>query len=277
MAIGFGILLLALGVIIAAGLSLALRGSHVSARDVAWLAGTTESSPAEADVYSRYLQRHRVHRLVGGLLGTLFALLVGTRFYGSVSFGVGTNSPLADVLFCGLSGVLVGAFSAETFRLSEPPSATISASLTQHAGVARPQLIRVARVISGGAVVGSALVAATGNGLTLLWIAIAGLIEALVAEATQSAITGRRRPVLSDEAQVVDLRIRWFASTSISRLQLAAAVLTATWTLSQVPGVDDGPLALVQALAVIAGFVITVVLLHRASPRPPRKWVAEPS
>lgn len=273
----FGILLLALGIIVVAGLVLAVRGTHVSARDVAWLAGTSDSSAAEADVYSRYLQRHRVHRLVGGLLGTLFAIIVGTRMYGSVSFGVGRNSPLADVLFCGLSGVLLGAFSAETFRLSEPPSATISASLTQHEGVARPHLIRVARVISLGALVGTALVAATGNGLTPLWIAVGGLVVALVAEATQSAITGRRRPVLSEGAQVVDLRMRSFASSSIARLELAVAVLTATWVLSQVPGVDDGPLALVQALAVIAGFVITVVLLHRASPRPPRRWIAEPS
>ena len=273
----FGILLLALGIITAAGLSLAVGGTRVSARDVAWIAGTSDSSSAEADVYSRYLQRHRVHRLVGGLLGILFAISVGTRWYSSVSFGIGTNSPLADVLFCGLSGVLVGAFSAETFRLSEPPSATISASLTEHAGVARPQLIRVARVIILGALVGSALVAATGNGMTPLWIAIGGLVVALVAEATQSAITGRRRPVLSDQAQVVDLRIRSFASTSIARLQLAAAVLTATWVVSQVPGADDVPLTPVQALAVIAGFVITVVLLHRASPRPPRKWIAGPS
>ena len=273
----FGILLLALGIITAAGLSLAVGGTRVSARDVAWIAGTSDSSSAEADVYSRYLQRHRVHRLVGGLLGILFAISVGTRWYSSVSFGIGTNSPLADVLFCGLSGVLVGAFSAETFRLSEPPSATISASLTEHAGVARPQLIRVARVIILGALVGSALVAATGNGMTPLWIAIGGLVVALVAEATQSAITGRRRPVLSDQAQVVDLRIRSFASTSIARLQLAAAVLTAAWVVSQVPGADDVPLTPVQALAVIAGFVITVVLLHRASPRPPRKWIAGPS
>jgi len=70
--------------------------------------------------------------------------------------------------------------------------------------------------------------------------------------------------------------MRSFASTSIARLQLAVAVLTATWAVSKVPGMTAGPAALVQTLAVIAGFGITVVLLHRASPRPPRKWIAEP-
>jgi hypothetical protein len=99
----------------------------------------------------------------------------------------------------------------------------------------------------------------------------------VVAEATQAAITGRRRPVLSDRAQVVDLRMRSFASASTARLQLSVAVLTAAWTLSKVPGMDTGPLAPVQVVAMIGGLAITVVQLRRTSPRPPRKWVAETS
>jgi len=273
----FAVLPLTLGITIAAGLSLAVGGTHVSVRDVAWIAGTPESSPAEADVYSRYLQRHRRHRMAGGLLGALFAVILGARLYGTVSFGVGSQNPLADVLFCGLGGVLVGAFSAESFRLSEPSSTRISASLTEHAGAARPELIRAARIITVGSLVGGALVAATGHGPVPLLIAIGGLVVALVAEASQAAITGRRRPVLSDRAQAVDLRMRSFASTSVARLQLAAGVLTAAWTVSKVPGAGTGPFVLVQNLTVIAGFVITVVLLHRASPRPPRKWSSEPS
>ena len=273
----FLLLLLAVGTIITESHSMVTGGTYVSASDVAWIAGTHESPPAEAAVYSRYLRRHRLHRLAGGILGTLFAITVGARWYGEVSYGVGPQSPLADVLFCGLGGVLVGAFSAESFRLSEPASATVSASLTRHAGVASPRLIRVARVVSIGSLAGGALVAATGHGLTPLWIATAGLIAALVAEATQSAITGRRRPVLSERARAVDLRMRSFASTSVARLQLAVTVLTATWVLSKIPGFATSPFALVQTLTVIAGVLITVFLLHRASPRPPRKWFAEPS
>ncbi|NMM22030.1 MAG: hypothetical protein HHJ11_00775 [Phycicoccus sp.] len=271
----FAVLLLALGIAIAAGLSLAVGGTHVSVRDVAWIAGTPESSPAEVDVYSRYLQRHRRHRMAGGLLGALFAVILGGRWYGSITIGVGQQNPLADVLFCGLGGVLVGAFSAESFRLSEPASTTVSASLAEHAGASRPDVIRAARGICLASLVGGGLVAATGHGLVPLWIAIGGLIATLVAEATQAAITGRRRPVLSDRAQAVDLRMRSFASTSVARLELAVAVLTAAWTVSKVPGAGTGPFLLVQDLTVIAGFVITLVLLHRASPRPPRKWSSE--
>ena len=173
----FVVMLLALGIVIAGGFSLAVGGARVSARDVAWIAGTPECSPAEADVYSRYLQRHRLHRLAGGLFGTLFAITVGGRWYGSVSIGVGPQSPLADVLFCGLGGLLVGAFSAESFRLSEPRSATVSASLTRHAGAVRPELVRVARGISLASLVGGGLVAATGHGFTPLGIAIGGLMQ----------------------------------------------------------------------------------------------------
>ena len=81
--------LLALGIFLAAVISLTVRGAQVTSRDVAWIAGVPEPSPAEADVYSRYLQRHRTHRVVGGLLGALFAISVGTAWYGSVRIGVG--------------------------------------------------------------------------------------------------------------------------------------------------------------------------------------------
>lgn len=270
-------LLLALAIFTAAVISLMIKRAQVTARDVAWVAGAPKPSTAEADVYSRYLQRHRTHRVAGGLIGALFAISVGSAWYGSVRIGVGSHSPLADVLFCGLGGVLVGAFSAESFRLSEPPSTTVSASLAEHAGASRPDLIWVARGISVAALLGGGLIAATGHGLAPLSIAIGGLIATLVAEATQSAISGRRRPILSSRAQVVDLQMRSFASTSVARLQLASAVLSATWIVSGAPGVDTGPLAPIQVFVEIAGLAITVVLLHRAAPRPPRNWIAEPS
>lgn len=58
---------------------------------------------------------------------------------------------------------------------------------------------------------------------------------------------------------------------------MAAAVLVAVWTVSKIPGMDTGPVALVRILVVTGGLFIAVVLLHLASPRPPRKWIAEPS
>jgi hypothetical protein len=265
--------LVAVAIVFGALVSMAAR---ITDRDVAWISGTTGASPSEAEVYRRYLQRLRRHRLAGGLLGSLFALVVGIRFYASVSIGVGQQSPLADVLFCGLAGVLVGAFSAESFRLSEPPSSTVSASLAARPGASRPDLTRLARGIVAAALIAGALVAVTGHGFTPWWIAVAGAALTLLAEATQAAIKGRRRPVLSDRAHAVDLTMRSFASTSTAYLQLAAAVLTAAWTVSKID-LPFAPVAVVQGVVVLASLVLTVVLLHRASPRPPRTWLAAAS
>jgi hypothetical protein len=248
--------------------------AHVSARDISWLAGSSTPPQPEAEVYARYLARHRRHRVVGGLFGILLAAVVGGRWYGTVGLGVGQQSPLADLLFCGLAGVLVGALSAESFRLSQPVSSTVSASLAEHPGAARPDLIRVARSFVVAALVAGVLIAMTGHGLAALGVALGGLFLAAVAEATQAAISGRRRPVLSDRAREVDLRMRGFASTSVAWLQLAAAVLVAAWVLAKAPGFGGGPPEVIQTLAVLAGLIATIVLLRRAAPRPPRFWVA---
>jgi len=264
-------------IVVVVVLAVRLLGTRVSIRDVAWIAGTPYSSPAEEDVYTRYLQRHRRHRLAGGIFGMLVALVVGIRYFGSVSIGVGQQSPLGDLLFCGLAGVLLGALSAESFRLSDPPSTTVSASLEEHPKAAGPSLIRTARGIALAAIGGGGVIAATVHDFTALAIAVGGMVVVAIAEATQAAIVGRRRPVLSDRARDVDLRMRAFASMSIARLELAAAVLTAAWTFSKVPGSDTGPVALLQLLAVLGGLVTTVILLRRASPRPPRSWVAAPA
>ncbi|WP_035062363.1 hypothetical protein, partial [Cellulomonas bogoriensis] len=79
---------------------------------------------------------------------------------------------------------------------------------------------------------------------------------------------------LSDRAQLVDARIRAFAGTSVAYLELAAAVLGAGWTVSATPWVGTVPQVL-QVVVVVGGLVLTVVLLRRAAPRPPRRWSPE--
>jgi hypothetical protein len=245
---------------------------NVTGRDIAWLAATTHTSPAEDAVYRRYLERHRRHRLAGGLAGACFAVVVGIRYYGSVSIGIGQGNPLADVLFCGLAGVLVGALSAESFRLSEPPATTVAASLGDRGIRVDPRLVHAARALAVAAVIVGALVAASGNGVEALAVAVVGLGVAGIAEATRRAIADRRRPLLSETARTVDVAIRSFAARSVALLQLAAAVLVAGWVASKTPFGDAAPLQLLQFGVVTGCLVATIVLLHRAAPRPPRGW-----
>lgn len=248
-----------------------IRGVRVTGRDIAWLSSTAHTPPAEAAVYSRYLERHRRHRLTGGLAGACFAIVVGIRYYGSVTIGIGQGNPLADVLFCGLAGVLVGALSAERFRLSEPPSTTVVASLADRGIHHDPRVGHVARGLVAAAVVASVAFAATGNGFDALAVAVAGLGVAGIAEATRRAIADRRRPVLSDAARAVDVNIRSFAARSVALLQLAAALLVTGWVTSKA-ATDVAALELLQFVVVMGCLAATIVLLHRAAPRPPRRW-----
>lgn len=250
-------------------------GVRVTDRDIAWLSTTAHTPPAEAAVYSRYLERHRRHRLAGGLVGAVFAVVIGIRYYGSVSIGIGQGNPLADVLFCGLAGVLVGALSAESFRLSEPQSTTVVASLADRGIRVDPRLGHVARGLTAAAMLVGAVVAATGNGFDALAVSVAGLGIAGIAEATRRAIADRRRPVLGEAARAVDVTIRSFGARSVALLQLAAAVLVAGWVASKTPFSDAVALQLSQFVIVMGCLVATIVLLHRAAPRPPRAWVVE--
>ncbi len=248
---------------------------QVSARDVAWMSAVRQVPPAEHTVYQRYLERHRRHRLAGGLFGVVLAVTIGVRWFGAVSIGIGEGSPLADVLFCGLAGTLLGALAAERFRLSEPASARLAASLSEREDVSRPDLRWATRGITLGALGVGLLVALSGNGLVPLLIGLGGLVALGVAEATQTAISSRRRPVLSDSAKTVDCRIRSFAGRSAALLQLAASVLVAGWTIAKVPGLEEGWLSFVRFVLVIGSLAGTVALLRQAAPRPPRKWRAE--
>jgi hypothetical protein len=249
-----------------------IRGVRVTGRDIAWLSSTAHTPPAEAAVYGRYLERHRRHRLTGGLVGACFAIVVGIRYYGSVSIGIGQGNPLADVLFCGLAGVLVGALSAERFRLSEPTSTTVVASLADRSIHVDPRLGNVARGLAAASVLAGVVVAATDHGFDALAVALAGLGVAGIAEATRRAIADRRRPVLSEAARAVDVNIRSFAARSVALLQLAAALLVTGWVTSKAPTDAAAALQLLQFVVVIGCLVATIVLLHRAAPRPPRGW-----
>ncbi|KGM14778.1 hypothetical protein N867_16085, partial [Actinotalea fermentans ATCC 43279 = JCM 9966 = DSM 3133] len=102
-----------------------VSGTRVYGRDILWLAGRPVTDQ-EADVCARYLRRHRTHRVVGGLAGVAFALVVSLR-WGGPGLVLG-GAPLADPLFGGVAGVVVGALSAETYRLRLPRSAPATAS-----------------------------------------------------------------------------------------------------------------------------------------------------
>lgn len=261
--------LAALGGLLVVGialLALAATRTSVTARDVAWLAGERYPRAQEAAVYERYLIRHRQHRAFGGVVGVLVGAVVGIRLYGHVTAGIGVGSPLGDVLFCGIAGVLLGALSAETFRLSEPRTTVVTASLAGRPTLADRRTAGWARGLVGLTFAIGVGVLVAGHGTAALACAVAGGAVVGVGELTRRAVRGRRRPVLSERARTVDLRLRSFAAGTVSRLELAAAALGLGWTLASVP--TAGPAEVVVTVVAVALLIVTVVLLRRATPRP---------
>lgn len=244
-------------------------GTRVDGRDVSWLAGD-DVTAAEAGVVAAYLRRHRLHRLFGGLFGIALALVIGIQWYGQGGLALGTTSPLADVLFCGVAGVVGGALSAETYRLREPRTGPTTASLAERPALPLAGHAWTARgVLAGSMLLGVAAGLAWGR-WTGMFAAARGAVVVAVAEATRTAIAHRRRPVLSERAQVLDGRFRGFAAASVTRLELSVAALSAIWAFSSLP--DAGPWLPVSAAGWLAGLVVAVVQLHRAAPRPPSGW-----
>jgi hypothetical protein len=82
------------------------------------------------------------------------------------------------------------------------------------------------------------------------------------------AVAVRGRPVLPDDLRVADDAIRAFASRRVSLEALATAVLLAGWQV----GVRQPPIPGLLWMALIVGAVlVTVVLIFRSRPRPPRR------
>jgi len=249
-------------VVLAVGISSAL--SPVTSRDVAWISGDDVPPAAEARVYARYLWRHRAHRVVGGVFGACVALVVVVRWSAPLGAQEVALGAASDPLLCTMSGVVIGALSAETFRLRQPRIA--AASLRLRTALPRAGVARAALVLVGSAFLLSVVLAAAGAGTTALGAAVIGGGTVLVGHETRRAIVGRARPVMSARAAHVDGQMRAFAGESVAWLQLAAAVLTCSWVLS--PLIPDG-LGTVVGLGCLGA---VVVLLRHAKPRPARSW-----
>lgn len=245
-----------------------LAGTRVYQRDILWLAGRPVTEQ-EADVLTCYLRRHRVHRVVGGLTGVAFALVVSLRT-GGPGLVIG-DDPFADLLFCGVAGVVVGALSAESYRLRLPRSAPVAASLAP-----RPALPLRHEVVVSWALVATGLAAAVpglvGGNLLALRAAAFGAAVLAAGAATRSAIAHRRRPVLSERALELDGRMRGFASASVARLQVSMGTMVVVWSIWAIPDLSGTPLGFLAALASVGGLFVAIRSLRRAAPRPPADW-----
>lgn len=232
-------------------------------RDIAWLSGRARVPDDEAVVLRRYLQRHRVHRFVGGLLAAVAVGIFSVRWDAEVT---------ADsLLFWGIAGVLAGTLSAESFRLAPRAGTEAVASLEPHHPAPRPDLVLAARVLVVITAAAAVVLAAWLGDSGAMYFAGAGVVALAIGELTRARIVGRRRPVLSERARALDARIRQFAGESVAWLELSAAVLAAGGVVGSLPTTPTW-VDTVRGLGAFAALLAAAVLARRASPRPPRRW-----
>lgn len=267
-----GLLALVVALLAAGGWTL-VRSTVPTKGDVAWLAGpgfAPDGVPTDddvADVCRRYLTRHRRHRLAGGLFGVVFAAIIGVRWFGSITIGIGEGSPFGDLLFCGLGGVIAGTLSAESFRLSAVTPARSAASLAPRSEPVGRERVLLARSLAVAAFAVGVIALATDHGGVAFVTSVILAGPFAVGEIVRVVIARRERPVMTDRARVLDDRLRAFATSSMSFLLVATGFLMLGWSSAKVEGLT-GLLAFVRFGVVIGSVVAVVVVLRRAAPRP---------
>lgn len=258
-------------VILAVVIAVLGRSWQPRPRDVAWLAGAGVVPADEAAVISRYLGRHRRHRVVGGFLGVVVAGVAEVRVHDQASLPV--------LMLGGITGVLVGALSAESYRLvvrTASPTTAV-ASLEPRDPAPLTGVVATARTLLAASALGAGAVALWAGDALPLWFVAGGLLVTALAEVTRWRIVGRRRPVLSFRARELDARLRAFAGRSVAWLQLATSLLVAGGVIALVPsagapGPVRGVLDASRLVVLLLAFVWAIVALHRAAPRPPYSW-----
>ena len=278
--------------VIAIGASKVLRARRVTAEDLVWIGGSEDIPASEVEVYTNYLRRYRLSRVIGATLGITGATIIGFRWFDTVWVGL-SPLPMSNVLVSGVLGCIAGALFAESFTLRRRSDGIPSAaSLSLRPATPRHRALSAAWIVVAIAmVVGTVLISFGVQWFAPATSALTGVVMVSLAALTSRAITSRARPVLSARAAVVDDRLRAFGRERVARLALAAAVLALACTLTSIgtamfpeqtaftPDTLAPNDALIEgALIVIlfTGLVIALVLLHRARPYPPRSF-ASPS
>lgn len=256
-ALMFGLLFVPLVLVAVAG----RRSRRPRGDEAVWLLGVPAPTPASAELIARYLHRARSHRRLGAWVGVVLALGVGLSRQREVTVGIGGGSPLGDLLFGGLAGLLAGSVLADTWRL-RPGRDQRTADLTVRT-VDRGS--RALHPVVGVLTAATVLLALSAPTVRSVGLAVSSGVLVLTHRLVLRAVALRGRPLLPEDLRVTDDAIRSFAARRMTLEMLAAAVLLLGWQLATVrPG---SGLELVAAPAALA---LTVVLLWRSRPVPPR-------
>lgn len=239
-----------------------MRISDISEDDVRWVQGVGTNDRAVFGLIHRYLYRVRLHRFVGAAIGLVYAVVIGLMRYSTVTVGFQAVSPWADVVFCGLLGLLIGSLLAETYRVmptlirgSDPSitsaprlEATLHDPLTWLLTLLTVAIALVVRTGMSAAVAFLSLLAVALYG-TFLWVIRSG-----------------RRGLLPLDIRHADDAVRAFSAERFSAESLAAATLLFGWQLGLGLLADAGIWRGLSIL-IFSGAALALVVSTRPYPR----------
>ncbi|MGQ0743207.1 MAG: hypothetical protein ACT4OS_02495 [Acidimicrobiales bacterium] len=241
-----------------------LRGGKTDpSADAAWLTGKSSSSAAAVALIARYLSRVRQHRYNGAVLGGGLALLHSVTYEQNISIGIGSGSPLGDLLFGSLAGLLVGSVLAETWRIRRRRRVR-QAEISVRSPEAEAKSLRVPVAVL---TIFTVLLALASRRAWPTGMAAASLLLLVVHRLVLRAVAERGRPALPEDLRDADDAIRAFAGRRLGIETFATAMLLAGWQFASV----DLPVPRPLGVASLVGSVVaTIVLVHRSRPWPPR-------
>lgn len=230
------------------------------AADATWLTGSEHPGADVVELVARYLDRVRAHRWNGALIGGGLALLRGLLDQ-QVSVGIGSGSPLGDLLFGGLAGLLVGSVLAETWRLDLRRPARRAELIPRVPEREATALRPVVAVLTTLTVV----LGVISPGIRSVLLASASMALMVTHRLVLRAVAERGRPALPVDLRRADDAVRAYAARRLGVETLAAAILVFGWQLDGVAPSALGPLT---GAVTTASLVVTVLLIRRSRPWP---------
>jgi len=238
------------------------RIDDITDRDIRWVQKVGTADGAVFELIRSYLYRLRIHRWMGATAGVVFAVLLSQGAGVRTTAGIGADAPWADVVFCGLFGMLLCSLLAESNRVlpllvrrsreDAVASVPIQASWLQPLSwMLTASVVLLALVESDGRANGMAIIA---------------VIFAVVYGVFLAVLRGGRRPLRALDIRHADDSLREYAENRIALEAVATAVLFGGWAFSTTVLAGKG----FAGLLLMASLGTSFALLVQSRPYPAR-------
>jgi len=238
------------------------RIGDITERDIRWIQNVGTADGAVFELIRSYLYRLRIHRWVGATAGVLFAIILSQGAGVRTTAAIGADAPWADVIFCGLFGMLLCSLLAETNRVLPLLVKGSEADAVPSVRIQASWLQPVSWMLTA-AVLLLALIGSDGRAEALALVALA---FAVVYGVFLAVIRGGRRPLRALDIRHADDALRKYAESRIALEAVSTAVLIGGWAFATTVLAGRA----FAGLLLMVSLIISFVLLVQSRPYPAR-------